>query len=95
MSYWEKAQKAMYIVGDSFCHTCIRMVSHSARGRNVVQCGTVRCAMWWSVKRKRNGETEKQKRKRGRVMGQLGKHACQCLDSNGRVQCNPPEEGDK
>jgi hypothetical protein len=42
MSYCEKAQKAMYIVGESFCHTYIRVVSHRARGRNEVQCSAMR-----------------------------------------------------
>lgn len=43
ISYREKAQKDMYIVGESFCHTYIRVISPSVKAisipSNVVQCG--------------------------------------------------------
>jgi hypothetical protein len=73
MSYWEKAQKAMYIVGESFCHTYVRIVSHRARGGNVVQCSTMRYSAVCHVveckkkeKRRNKGET---KEKQGESQG--------------------------
>ena len=68
ISYREKAQKDMYIVGDSFCQTYIRVISPSMqrifKPSNVVECGTP-CDVKGKKKKGRKGKG-KRKKKNGR-----------------------------